>query len=217
MKALLIFLATTTLAWGFPSPYESSVDGISIANTHELAEGVLRGAEPGGKIQELVDYGITDVIIFKHQTRNEVDAELAGLEEAGITGHHIPFRWKDLVSLEDACGQVVEALKIIKSVRRAGGSVFFHCTVGEDRTGILAGLFRMQEEGISSEEAWEEEMCPRGYADGNRNKPAHVFGAIHESLTPLFLAMAARLEAGKTLTASACANLDFDVPAKTCR
>lgn len=216
MKALLLALIPS-LALASLSPFESTVNGISIANTHEVISGVLRGSEPAKKVAELKDFGIDEVIIFKSQTKTEVDDELLALQTLGIKSHHIPFKWKQLESAQAACEQLVDALAIIRRAQRNKKDIFFHCTVGEDRTGMLAGLLRMQEEGLSADEAFRDEMCANGYADGNPKKPWHVANAIHQELTPLFFALAAKIEAGETLTKKSCRGLAPDAVKRTCR
>lgn len=218
LSALILVLSAQQALAHVPS----SVPGISIVNTH-LVDGqtILRGSEPRKKVPELKAWGVTDVIIFKSQTKAEVDNELIALKELGIRSHHIPFRWKGLESPEVACRQVVQALKILKENRADSRVSFFHCTVGEDRTGLLAGIWRMLDDGATLDEAWKNEMCPNGYADGNYKKPKLVADAIHAELTPLFYAMAAKVKSGdlslETLDAEVCAGLKPKMVKRTCR
>jgi protein-tyrosine phosphatase len=192
MKTLLLtmFLCAGALA---------NVEGLTISNSFTVDRdgAILRGKEPRSKVDELRGAGVTDVVIFKTQVRDEVDREVADLRALGITPHHIPFRWKEFPSYEEACEQTIEALNLMHKVRRNGGRVFIHCTAGEDRTGHLAGLYRMLHEGISTETAFRTELCARGYGDGNPHKPAVVSSAIQRDLTPLFLELARKVEAGE--------------------
>ncbi len=182
---------------------------------------VYRGREPGKNITDLQKMNITDVIVFKNDVRGEVERELATLESLGINGHHIPFQWKDITSMKVACEQVIEALTIIQSVRSSGGSIFFHCTAGEDRTGVLAGLFRMLNEGLDTESAFREEMCAKGYSDGNFRKPKSVTSAIENGLTPLYLELARKIESGELslqkLDKKVCRNIKVSKQILTCR
>lgn len=193
-------MKTTLIALALLGSISSSfaVDGLTIPNSYQVdKEGrVFRGREPKKLVSELPGIGITDVLIFKNQVKKEVDAEIAALKELNIKSHHIPFKWKELESYEVACGQVIDALNLITKTKANGGSIFFHCTAGEDRTGLLAGLYRMLEEGITMNRVFRTEMCARGYSDGNPHKPGLVHGAIQKELTPLFLAMAAKIEDG---------------------
>ncbi len=190
-----------------------AVDGLTIPNSHQvdLRGQVFRGKEPAKLVGELAEFGITDVVIFKNQTKTEVDKEISSLNKLGVTSHHIPFAWKDIESTTKACEQVVEALQIIHQVTTRGGSVFFHCTAGEDRTGLLAGVFRMLDQNWSKEQAFKEEMCAHGYSDGNSKKPYLVTSSIKKELTPLYLAIAAKIENGEwkigQLTKRNCKNL----------
>ena len=68
--------------------------------------------------------------------------------------------------------------------------IFFHCTVGEDRTGYLAGLWKMLSDNVSRNEAFHNEMCINGYGAGNPIKPDYVVNEIRQDLTPMFTYMA---------------------------
>ena len=113
------------------------------------------------------------MIIFKNQVENEVSNEITSLENMGINHHHIPFRWKQLASIELGREQTVEALNIIHQVKLNNG---------KDRAGMLAGPYRMLEEKVSKSKVFKEEMCARGYSDGNSHKPRIVTGAIQTEL-----------------------------------
>src|SRR4051812_15364264 len=78
---------------------------------------VYRGREPKNKVEELSRLGITDVIIYKNETKDEVQTEIENLKSLGIRSHHIPFRWKEYPSYVEACEQTVEALNIIFRVK----------------------------------------------------------------------------------------------------
>ena len=225
LKFLLILLSLNTFA-GLESKFTSSVEGISIPNTHMLDDNgtVYRGMAPGKRIQQLVDLGITDVLIFKNQTRKEVDKEIVALKELGYSNeqiHHIPFKWKDINDFKSACIQTVDALKLIKEVYESDSrSIFFHCTVGEDRTGHLAGIWDMLLEGSSTHESFQTQMCERGYGAGNDHKPWKVVSAIRKGLTPLFFKMARLVENGDltldSLDVSACDKMKWVKDLQTC-
>ena len=71
--------------------------------------------------------------------------------------------------------------------------LFFHCTIGEDRTGYLSALWSLinnQDNNESNvhklENVFEEDMCGNGYGSGNPNKPDFVVDHIRDELTVLF-------------------------------
>lgn len=172
---------------------------------------VFRGKEPRSNVSELSQAGVSDVIIFKNDTKGEVIKEIADLTALGINPHHIPFRWKEFPSMIEACEQTVEALNLIHKIKQQNGKVFFHCTAGEDRTGMLAGLYRMLEENASVSKVFKQEMCARGYSDGSSRKPYTVTSAIQKELTPLFVTLSAKIESGEwrlgQLKKSSCRNI----------
>ena len=188
MKTLILALTLSSSAF--------AIDGVTIPNAFQVdREGhIFRGKEPKKLVSQLRGIGITDVLIFKNEVKTEVTTEIADLRALGIRPHHIPFRWKNLESNQKACEQIVDAINLIYTTKARNGSIYFHCTAGEDRTGMLAGLYRMLEENLSANQVFQSEMCARGYSDGNPHKPGIVHGAIQKELTPLFIALAHKIE-----------------------
>jgi hypothetical protein len=180
----------------------SSVPGVTIRNAHSIdAEGrVLRGHQPGKKVSELAAIGVTDVLIFKEENKTEVRNEVRDLEKLGISGknvRHIPVTWKEKIPYQEACLQAIDGLMFLQAAAaRPGARVYFHCTSGEDRTGMLAGLYRMLTQDWDAHRAFKSEMCARGYEAGNGGKPAVVVSAVRENLTPVFLRLAWLIETG---------------------
>ncbi len=198
---------------GLSSPFDSSVEGISVPNTHwvDAEQTVLRGMEPreAAQFDELRAAGIEKVVIFKNATGNDdVGKEIAAwsLPEGDIL--HVPFKWKDLDGFTEPCEQTLEALRFIRDAQEAEEKVFFHCTVGEDRTGYLAALHALLFEGADAGESFEEDMCEHGYGSGNPQKPGFVLGKLEDGLTPLYRSMAYLVAQGiltGDLEAGACA------------
>ncbi len=196
------------------SPFPSTVRTISIPNTHIVSKNIIRGMAPLGRIQELVDYGITDILIFKNQTRNEIDQEMKEINEFEnhkLATTQFDFFWHKFPSYKQACEKTIDALRILRKVSEsAKRKIFFHCTVGEDRTGYLAGLWLMLKAKKSKKAAFYGQMCANGYGRGNPNKPAYVVNEIRKDLSPLFMYMAKMIEKKKitlgNLTKSICKN-----------
>ncbi|WII72836.1 tyrosine-protein phosphatase [Bdellovibrio sp. 22V] len=214
MKTLLIpallILASVTHA---------AVEGSSISNAYVIYETeeaqIIRGKAPANKIQfqELIDLGVTEFLIFKMDTKGEVEKEKALLQNLGITKSsitHISFPWKDLHDFQSACTMTIQALQTIEEAAQRNRSLYFHCTVGEDRTGYLAGLWGLWAGTYSSvPESVEKELCARGYEAGNPGKPYRdVVLKIRETLTPTYLKMVMVLsearQRGKGLDESLC-------------
>lgn len=202
MKLIVLFclliLPLITIA-DFVSPFRSSIDEISIPNAHIIANDpksdrglVIRGMAPvqDGAVEELINYGIEEILIFKNQTREEIDKEVDELFKAKFPMdniHHIPFKWKDFYNFEVPCIQTIKALRILRHAYKQKKPIFFHCTVGEDRTGFLAGVFRyLLNPRQDINQLFKKELCERGYAAGNPEKPDFVVNAIRDGISPLF-------------------------------
>lgn len=203
MKNLIFTLTFLSPFCGF-----AAVEGISIPNAHIVTATdqsvVVRGRAPKNtkEMSELISAGITDFLIFKNDTKGEVAKEQDQLAKLGVNPEnitHIPFLWKDLHDFKSACEMTIAALQVIERATASGRNIYFHCTVGEDRTGYLAALWGMWTLIYQSEtEALDKEMCARGYEAGNPGKPyRNVVSKIRETLTPTYLKMAQIISAAK--------------------
>ncbi len=206
-------------AGGLSSPFDSSVEGISVPNTHWVDEesGVLRGMEPRTPDQfaELKGAGVERVVIFKNTTgQDDVGEEIEKWDLPEEDVLHVPFKWKDLDGFTTTCEQTLEALRFVRESVEAEQTVFFHCTVGEDRTGFLAAIHAQLFEGQDARAAFDRDMCERGYGTGNPQKPGFVVGKLEDGLTPTYRAMAFLISEGiltSELDDAACA-AEPDVP-----
>lgn len=173
--------------------FTSTVAGLTIANAHELSHKtgrVIRGAEPKKKIQELIDIKVTDVVLFKNDVKGEVKNEISQLKLAGLKNSQIlsiPFLWKDINDQVESCEQALTALNfVLEAAQDKDRTVYFHCTAGEDRTGLLAGIFRMAHDGWTMDKAYKKEMCEHGFAYGNPKKPFPVAKTVQDGLGEIF-------------------------------
>lgn len=212
--------APSTRGGGLASPFASDVAGIDIPNAHVVGGNakLLRGMAPrnDAELDQLKAAGVVAVLIFKNQTGNghDVTDEITDLGTRGLASSrisNIPFKWKDLDSFEESCSQTVDGLAFIESNLAAGKKTFFHCTVGEDRTGLLAAMRRLvSEPNLDPKTAFTEEMCENGYGAGNPLKPAFVIASLDKALTPLYRQLAWMVKQGTlrsgSLNANVCSN-----------
>lgn len=227
MKKLFICLIFSFTTYALKSPIPSSLIGIELPNAHQVDdEGlILRSMAPKGHYEEVLSLGIDKVLIFKKQTKKEVDQEIEDLQSYGYALEdikHIPFPWHDFESEESACEMTIQGLNYLFDQKSLSQRTLVHCTVGEDRTGHLMGLFRILDSSWTVEKALKEEMCERGYGRGNKNKPQYVVGEVRSDLSPIFFKMATLLQkkykANKPLKVSWCKGLkDIKVTIKKCR
>jgi hypothetical protein len=186
------------------SPFASSVDGVGIFNAHEVSDHLFRGMKPfrDADFEDLKNLGVDAVLIFKKPTAaSEVQEETDALDPIGVPAsrvENVQFPWKDFGDFAEPCKMTVRSLKLLKTWTAAGKTAFFHCTVGEDRTGYLAGLYRLMTETATTRAIFDAELCEHGYSAGNPQKPyLAVAKEVDDDLTPLFLKMAFKISKGE--------------------
>ena len=180
------------------SPFSSTVSGLTIPNSHIVSRQtgslVVRGQAPKPEeMDQLKKLGVQRVLIFKNEIKGEVAKEISDLK---MKGYHqqdvrqVNMPWKDITSFQDACEMTLESLQFIEDSAVTRRSVYFHCSVGEDRTGYLAGLWGLWSgEYRDVNRAFRDEMCARGYEAGDYRKPMNVVQAVRQNLTPTFVKM----------------------------
>lgn len=185
-----------------------------LGNAHALREDgrILRGAAPETRLAKLKNHGITDIIIFRDGVADAAEREKNNLRQLGYADqniHHIPMKWRRFPSFKSGCENAIAALQVMQAVENnPDKKLYLHCTMGEDRTGMVAGLYRMVFQKWSVEKAFKEEMCARGFSEANPRKPRDVTEIINNDLKPIFARMAAMTETGvlntKSLSAQIC-------------
>ncbi len=214
LASLLVILAQTSHA-GMKSNMPSTYEETGIPNSHLLSENVIRGMAPRNKkdLQTLLDLGVEKFLMFKIDTNGDVAKEIETLLAMGVPQKNmlqLDFPWKDITDYGAVCEMTVEALNMIKTAEANNEKIFFHCTVGEDRTGYLAGLYKIYRgDNETRKEIFDGEMCDKGYEAGNPEKIFTVAKKVRDALTPAFMGMADLIEknAGKKLTKTMCKSL----------
>ena len=128
-----------------------------LRNIARLTPGLYRGAQPTGDgYRRLQRMGVKTVINLRRFTDLRDEVEAAGLDYVAIPiyasiGSSPPTDEQLQVFFDtvlDPCSQ----------------PVFMHCKHGKDRTGMMAGLFRIERQGWTNREAIDE-MQDFGYHD----------------------------------------------------
>lgn len=213
LSIFLAILATAAPApANFRSPFRAGeIPGVSdfqIPNASVVTspnKNVLRGMEPQTDLDfsDLDRAEVTDVLTFKEDRMGTLPGLFARLRTMNIQSHHVPVGWKGFRSFATPCAHFVNALKVIRDVTAdPKRKLYFHCTVGEDRTGALAGLYQLLLNPHSDlDRIFRTEMCENGYEAGNGKKdPVKVVAPIRDprtGLTPVFLKLAYKIQTGE--------------------
>lgn len=198
-----------------------SVERVSLPNTHVVLEKNKNGAPIYRSnspyltqhILEIIQLNIDTVVVYKNfYSQDDQDLLYSLYADSGFDADKlvaIPMPWKrdgkKPFNYKKACEMTVEAMDILENSKKPA---LFHCTVGEDRTGMLAGLLQVKN-GMTVQKAFRDEMCGRGYEAGNPKKSSSpsVVESVREALTPLYLKMATVISQNGTITHGDCANL----------
>lgn len=125
-----------------------------LSNVGRIAPGVYRGNQP---LKEgyltLKKMGIKTVINLRTQHRGK-----SSVESAGMNYMAFPINIVKNLKPEKVQG-------IIKAMADPNNQpVYIHCALGQDRTGVIVAVYRIEEQGWSPEEA-EQEMHDFGFND----------------------------------------------------
>lgn len=221
MPIIIFLLTVASSSFALKSHIPSTVEGVCIPNTHVVrgSEGqVLRSMRPisDRDYKQIQEIGVKGVLIFRTGDVEKDEQEMARLNSMGIESKKIFFGWRNL-EFKPACKQTIEALQWLKDQEAKGQKALFHCTVGEDRTGYLAGIYHLLKAPESLPKVFRSTMCPGGYGRSSLYKPELVVETIRKSITPQFVKMAALIEQGllswDNLDDSVCSIKD-PIPAK---
>jgi len=143
LTCALALLASVSLAQQAPSYKE-------LPNFHKVSDTLYRGAQPlSGGVKKLASLGIKTIVNLRgeddlaHQEKK--DAEAAGL-------HYFSVSMAGLSAPSDE--QVVRVMSIIDKPENQ--PVFIHCKRGSDRTGTIAAVYRISQDGWTADRAIAE-------------------------------------------------------------
>ena len=195
-----IFMTERSLSFSqFVSVFPSTFADVSTPNTHITHKNgytlILRGGTPRNSddLKSLIDFGIHKILIIKNETKNEVQNELAALNELNFPQKNViryKFLWKNFTSFKNQCEMTLDILKEIEKSVDNKQSTYFHCSVGEDRTGYISVLWKIyQNPNLKFDDLFNNELCDHGYEGANPNKGARNVMEIRAYTTKMLLLM----------------------------
>jgi protein tyrosine phosphatase (PTP) superfamily phosphohydrolase (DUF442 family) len=122
---------------------------VKISRFSIVTDGVYRGGQPNEEgFLFLKEQGVKTIINLRAE-----DDESAMIEKLGMKYFHIPIRlifpWSKIP--EAAIDKYFEVIN-----NPDNHPIFFHCRRGADRTGALAALYRIANQGWQPARAWSE-------------------------------------------------------------
>lgn len=131
------------------------VDAASgIRNFKQVAPGVYRGGQPetAAQWQYIRKLGLTNDV----KLNDGEEFSDRGALDAGMTLYYYPIDTFTQLVTGPSATQMSNVVAVIKR-----GGTYFHCERGQDRTGLAAGLFRL-DQGWPKERAYSE-MLTNGF------------------------------------------------------
>lgn len=116
----------------------------------EVSSGIYRGARPTAEgLRFLSDIGVKTILYLDNDSK-QMAWEIKEAEKLGIKVITTPMSgfWKPKTK------QVNQSLSILAD--RNNHPIFVHCQYGQDRTGLITGLFRVEYQGWDPEDAYNE-------------------------------------------------------------
>lgn len=155
--AVLAACGSATSPLDAPSEGDAAFEGQNLAPAIELVEpGLYRGHRPDtATLQQLKSLGVRTILDLE-DTQSAVKPESAVVRSLGMTFISTPM--SGFWAPSDATVNQAEAVLADKSRR----PLFVHCQHGEDRTGLIVGLYRVQTEHWTPAAAYRE-MLAKGF------------------------------------------------------
>lgn len=154
MRAFAFALAILFSACSSPPPdvdvsargkADSTADGIA-----RVAPGIFRGARPGApELHKLAAMGVRTIVDLEND-EEAVAAEARVARQLGLRFEREPL--SPFLPPDDA--EIDRILALLGDARLR--PLFVHCKYGEDRTGLVVGLYRVLDQGWAPEIAYRE-------------------------------------------------------------
>ena len=138
-----------TLALSSSAFAQAKTPQVTIDNFAKVNSTYYRGAQPVGQdYNDLAALGIKTIIDFTDE--DSQPGEQAATEKAGMKYVHIPM---DTHRVPTAA-ELQKFLSIVND--KASQPVYVHCVGGRHRTGVMTAVYRMNHDGISGTQAFDE-------------------------------------------------------------
>ncbi|HET7812575.1 MAG TPA: tyrosine-protein phosphatase [Steroidobacteraceae bacterium] len=137
--------AQTPAATPRPATWAQPLQVEGVANLFQITPNLYRSEQPTALgMKNLEKLGIRTVISLRHMNSDEDEVRGTNLR----TEHVRIFTW----NIKDT--QVVDVMRILRKTEN--GPFLIHCQHGSDRTGLMAAMYRILEQGWSADDALAE-------------------------------------------------------------
>lgn len=120
---------------------------------HEVAPGIYRGRSPrtAEDYQRLKSLGIKTVLNLRRRDQAAIANEKSTLKAMGVNMVHVPMRY-----FPGGDGSVDRAVRVVNDASLR--PLYVHCKEGQDRCGVVIGVYRVRHHGWDHGTAYAEMM-----------------------------------------------------------
>jgi protein tyrosine phosphatase (PTP) superfamily phosphohydrolase (DUF442 family) len=134
---------------------EAPVGNFNQNKPRRVDKHLIRGGRPlnSAAIDELKQMGVDTVVCLLKKGKTypaeiaSADVEKDIVEKAGLDFVHI--------SLDETIDPTPDDIKKFLDVMKKGGTVYAHCSAGQDRVGLLSAIYDVEVLGMSYEQAYQ--------------------------------------------------------------
>jgi len=132
--------------------------GEDLPNFHNVQPDVFRSGQPTALgYHQLANRGIRTVIKLNSEYLND-EQRWAAQEHITLAYLPIPLFQQLFTGPDEATMKRINHLMVIPQT----GPILIHCMHGNDRTGLVIGMYRVRHNGFTAEQAYDE-MLARGF------------------------------------------------------
>jgi len=136
------------------SSYGQKVVVPGIHNVGKVSDNLFRGAQPNlSSITLLKNMGITTIVDLRSESRGKVEHERREAEALGMRFVHIPIGGFSTPTDE----QLASFFALLKEA--PAQTIFVHCALGEDRTGVFIAAYRIGVQHWTPDQAMSEMLA----------------------------------------------------------
>jgi tyrosine-protein phosphatase SIW14 len=132
-----------------PAGFALATDLTSVPEFHPVSDGIFRGGHPEQNgLEDLAKLGVKTIIDLENDGSDETEVPAAAALGMKVIARPMSTFWAP----SDEQANEILAMLADPQLR----PLFIHCTLGQDRTGLMIGLYRVLFEKMNAADAYSE-------------------------------------------------------------
>jgi protein tyrosine/serine phosphatase len=149
MKSLALIAVLSFGTVHFARAGELTLAAMDIPEFHAVSEGIFRGAHPEQSgLEDLAKLGVKTIIDLENDGSDEIELPAGRALGMQVIVRPMSTFW---APSDEQANEILSML-----ANPALRPLFIHCTYGQDRTGLMIGLYRVLYEKLNAADAYAE-------------------------------------------------------------